>query len=55
MLTEISTFGWFKDNTPVPDLLAISTFGWFFIEIGVDGKVGVFRELGNMFDGGMWG
>lgn len=55
MLTEISTFGWFKDSAPDPDLLAISTFGWYFIAIDGDGRIGVFRELGDLFDGGMWG
>ena len=50
MLTEISTFGWFGEQS---DLLAISTFGWFVIDVGIDG-IGLFQDFDGLFDGGLW-
>ena len=52
MLTEISTFGWFKDTASSPDLTAISTFGWFVI--AGDGEIGLFQDFDGLFDGGLW-
>lgn len=53
MLTEISTFGWFKDTAVTTDLLAISTFGWFVVD-GELVSLGLFQDHDGLFDGGLW-
>jgi hypothetical protein len=52
-LTEISTFGWFKDEPAPADLLGVSTFGWYVIVIA-DDQLGLFRDYDGLFDGGLW-